>query len=287
MRILIGAPVRRKPRILAEFLAGLDGLDRCGHDVDFVFCDDNDDPAASAMLRSWDPSAGRAEIHVAQGLPEQRYDSANDWHHWNAALAGRVAVLRNHLIEVALQRGYDALIQVDSDLVLAPDTIHWLAGAGKDICIEVFWTEFFRTDTGERSHETVPNCWLWGECGLFPKAPGEETLTQREARRRMHKWFAMMRQPGVYEIGGGGACTWMSRRTMEAGVDYRPVHNLGWWGEDRFFQVRAAVAGIPMFADTHCPPLHLYRDSMLRQLGPWRARTARRMAEEVVTHAAD
>lgn len=281
--ILVASPVRRKPRILAEFLRGLEHLDPCGERVDFLFVDDHDETEAesSALLRGWRPPFGRYDVGVPQGMPRQRYDSADDWHRWDAALASRVAVLRNHLLGHALQAGYDHILLVDSDLVLASDTLRWLLESGRDIISEVFWTEFFRAE-GQPTGRHAPNCWLWGECGLFPVKPEDDpNMDRREALRRQEAWFRELRTPGVYEVGGLGACTLISRKVLEAGVDYRPIHNLGWWGEDRFFCVRAAVAGFRLWVDTNCPPLHLYRTSMLPQVGPWRARTARRLAGEV------
>ena len=57
-----------------------------------------------------------------------------------------------------------------------------------------------------------------------------------------------------------GACTLVTRKVFEAGVDYTQIPNIrkALRGEDRHFCVRAACAGFEMWVDTHCPATHLY-----------------------------
>jgi len=267
MRVLIASPVRQRPRILAAFLDALGHLDPDGHEVRFCFIDDNDDPEASRLLRAWAAEGDRGDVVVPVGLPTQTYSRDEKTHYWDPGLARRLALMRNHLLS-RTRDGYDAILLLDSDLVLQPTTLHWLADAGQDIVSEVFWTEF-APDTPK-----APNVWLWGDYGNYRVFPHEQVSPQ-EAERRMHAWWRELKTPGVHKVGGLGACTWISRRVIESGVSYDPIYNLGWWGEDRFFCIRAAVAGFELFADTHAPPLHLYRESDLRRLGPWRANTAR------------
>ena len=273
VRVLIASPVRRKPAILAEFLRGLGALDlsdAAGTRVsaDFAFVDDNDDPASAAMLRSWEPPCGSLRVIVPQGIPEQTYDAGNDYHRWGPELCRRVAAWRNHLAELARVDGYDAMLMVDSDLVLHPRTLTMMAGVGCDVLYEVFFTRFF-----DSSPWRCPNVWLWGECGQYRVYPTEpKSPTPAEVHRRSLEWFAELRQPGLHRVGGGGACTWISGKAMAAGLDWRPVTNLGWWGEDRWFQVRAEVLGFEQWADSSCPPIHLYRESDLRALPLLRAR---------------
>ncbi|MFD1910349.1 glycosyltransferase [Paenibacillus rhizoplanae] len=72
-----------------------------------------------------------------------------------------------------------------------------------------------------------------------------------------------MQQPGIYEVGGLGACTLISSSALSSGISYDRVRNISYWGEDRHFCIRSASLGLPLFVDTHFPALHLYRDSDL------------------------
>jgi len=48
-------------------------------------------------------------------------------------------------------------------------------------------------------------------------------------------------------------------------VCYDDIYNLGFDGEDRFFCVRAACAGLSIWIDTHYPAVHLYRDELYQK----------------------
>lgn len=93
-----------------------------------------------------------------------------------------------------------------------------------------------------------------------------EKLTHEEINHRFHAFLAKLQQPGIYEVGGLGACTLISRRAIESGVSYDVIRNISYWGEDRHFCIRAAALGIPLYVDTHYPALHLYRDSDLSKV---------------------
>jgi len=82
---------------------------------------------------------------------------------------------------------------------------------------------------------------------------------------RAFAWLERLRRPGLYPVGGLGACTLISRRAIEAGVRYQRIPNLTYWGEDRHFCIRAQALGFDLWADTHCPPRHLYRRSGVEQ----------------------
>ena len=156
------------------------------------------------------------------------YGKTADEHLWTAENLIKMHGLRNRTIRVALSGGYDYLFSVDTDLVLHPDTLVTLMATGKDIVSELFYT----------------NGWAnaWREGQYTPPEPEWKT-------------------PGLYRVGMTGACMLVRRNVLEAGVDYSPVSNLGMWGEDRHFCIRAAVHGFGLWTDTHCPPEHLYTEA--------------------------
>lgn len=85
----------------------------------------------------------------------------------------------------------------------------------------------------------------------------------------------MLKIPGVYKVGGLGACTLISRHALEKGVSFREIYNLGLIGEDRHFCIRAAALGLELFADTRYPPFHIYRESELAALAEYKSRLTR------------
>jgi hypothetical protein len=73
----------------------------------------------------------------------------------------------------------------------------------------------------------------------------------------------MLKKPGVYEVGGLGACTLIELEPLAKGVNFDPIKNLTIPGEDRFFCIRAAILGYDLFVDTHYPAYHIYREKDL------------------------
>ena len=53
---------------------------------------------------------------------------------------------------------------------------------------------------------------------------------------------------------------------IEAGVDYSPIPNLrkAVFGEDRYFCIRAVCHGFEIWIDSHCYPVHLYKEQDYR-----------------------
>lgn len=150
-------------------------------------------------------------------------------HLWTGDLICNMATYRNLTIRKALEGGYDFLLSVDTDLVLEPHTLEYLLKAGHDICAGLFWTNG------------------WSNAWMYDQADGYDP-----------EWI----KPGTYRVGGTGALILISRKVMEAGVDYSPIPNLrkAVFGEDRYFCIRAVCNGFEIWADSHCLPVHLYKE---------------------------
>lgn len=141
----------------------------------------------------------------------------------------------------------------DSDLIIHPNLINHLISLEKQVVSEIFWTKW----TVDKQLE--PNVWLFDEYDLVPKELGEE-LDKKQKQIRRQKFLNMLKSPGVYEVGGLGACTLISKEALLQNLNFAPIKNLTIWGEDRFFCIRAAVLGIELFVDTHYPAYHIYRE---------------------------
>ncbi len=255
IRVLIGSPVRQKPAILREFLSSLLELVTDGMDVDFTFIDDNDMEESSQLLHRFRPSRGAVTILPAARV-SQEYKRNDITHYWREDLIWRVAAHKENMIDLAKQNAYDYLFLVDSDVVLHPWTLLRLLETGKDIISEIFWTRW------QPGSPELPQVWLTDQYTLFARHRGE-TLTSEEIERRTQAFLAQLRQPGVYRVGGLGACTLISRRAITAGVSFKELYNVSFWGEDRHFCIRAVALGFDLFVDTTYPAYHVYRDADL------------------------
>jgi len=87
------------------------------------------------------------------------------------------------------------------------------------------------------------------------------TLPENERNIQTMEFLTRLRRPGVYEVGGLGASTLISLSALKKGLNFSPIRNISFWGEDRWFCIRAIVLGFSLFIDTHFPATHLYRDS--------------------------
>lgn len=253
-RILIGAPVRQKPLILACFLQSLRTLRREGLEVDYFFIDDNEEQSASQLLATF--ATENPRVFVERVEPAGEYVCDGVTHRWSRDLVWRVAAHKNRLIAAALEQGYDRLFLVDSDLVLHPATLLQLCAAGKEIVAEIFWTEW-QPGCGK-----LPQVWGCDHYTLYEILPGERVAPE-EALLRQQRWLERLAEPGLYRVGGLGACTLIARGVLEKGIDFSPLYNLSFWGEDRHFCLRAVAHGCELFVDTCCPAFHFYRETDL------------------------
>ncbi|MBD2847633.1 glycosyltransferase family 2 protein [Paenibacillus sp. IB182496] len=264
LRILVGSPVCQKPQILARFLTGLARLRQQRVALDFYLIDDNEDPASSEQLQAFARAQERASILPA--ARQDRYVRDEHTHYWNERLVWKVAAFKDAIIARARELDYDHLLLIDSDLLLHPDAVERLADTGKAIISELFWTRW------QPDAQPQPQVWLQDEYTQWEQQRGE-TLTAEEQGARYAEFIARLNQPGVYPVGGLGACTLISRGALQAGVSFRMIPNLSFWGEDRHFCIRAAALGLELYVDTRAPAYHIYRDSDLEGADDYLQRT--------------
>lgn len=253
-RILVGSPVYQKPEILDAFLRSLKKLNRNTISIDYMFVDDNIDENSSKLLAAFERE--ESKVIILNGKNQGEYLCDDESHHWDDDLMLKVANYKNSIIHYTIENNYDYLFFVDSDLVLHPNLIEHLKTANKDVVSEIFWSQWHN----DRPYE--PNVWLFDEYDLVPKRLGEK-LSENEMDLRQTEFLSQLRIPGLYEVGGLGACTLISAAALIEGVSFKPIKNLTIHGEDRFFCIRAAVLGIDLFVDTYYPAYHIYREQYL------------------------
>jgi len=253
-RVLVGSPVYQKTKILDAFLKSLKNLNRKTISIDYMFVDDNIDENSSKLLAEFERE-GSTVINI-WGNDQGVYICDDETHHWNDDFMLKVGNYKNDIIKYAIENKYDYLFFVDSDLVVHPDLIEHLKAANKDIVSEIFWTQW------HNDRPLEPNVWLFDEYDLVPKRFGE-ILSEEDKDIRRTRFLNQIRIPGLYEVGGLGACTLISRAVLIKGVSFKPIKNLTIHGEDRFFCIRAAVLGIDLFVDTYYSAYHIYREKDL------------------------
>ncbi len=253
-RILLASPVRQKEHVLIHFLESLKLLDSTEIDLDFAFVDDHNE---HDLLNKF--SIEMPNVRLFPGSPEDAYVCDETTHYWRESLIWKIASYKDLFIKVALEEGYDYLFLVDSDLYVQHQTLKHLIDLQKDIVSEVFWTRW------QPNTIPLPQVWVSGHYQMY-SAPRGETLNPEEVNKRTIEFLRMLSVPGTYKVGMLGACTLISKKALSLGVSFSQIYNLDLWGEDRHFCIRAAALNLELYADTHYPPYHIYRESELEGL---------------------
>ena len=227
MKILLGVPVHQDPDIFREYLESLDRLEiPKGFVMDRCFYLHNC-PELSSMLKDTDIVLFNDRKTV--------YDTSGKTHNWTEENLTEVARMKNEMIQLCLDGGYDYYFLVDSDIILHPKTLKRLVERGKPIISEIYWTEWV-----EGTGKYGPNCW---ELDLI--------TTENEEKYRV---------PALHPVGGTGALILIKREVLEKNVNYTPIYNVSFSiYEDRAFSIRAACAGYQLYTDSTLPARHLYR----------------------------
>lgn len=255
VRVLIGSPVHQDSEVLSEFLLSLCDLDKTGLEVDYCFVDDNKDDASKELLRNFKNTFKNTTIFDFN-IDRSRYYCDDYTHRWDDDLVARVTKFKNKIIDHAKANNYDYLFFIDSDIVLHPKTLKQLISSNKDIISNIFWTKW------NPQVEELPQVWLKDSYTLY-EANMAVPMTQGEITERTQAFLNMLRKPGVYRVGGLGACTLLSRKSLVSGCNFNKLYNLSFWGEDRYFCIRAVALGFELFVDTHYPAYHIYRKTDL------------------------
>lgn len=258
IKIMIASPVHQKPAILKEFLQSLLELNTTNLELGFNFIDDNENIESSNLLTEFKNKTKNVFIENFN----LSSDFSNEYlcdeftHHWSNNLVDKLILFKNKLIKNFLNTDYDYLFFIDSDIVLHPSTLENLVNQNKNILSNIFWTKW--NPNGQK----LPQVWLKNSYTLYD-ADDSVQLSTTEAEEKTNEFINMLKKPGVYRVGGLGACTLISRKALAAGVNFSKIYNISFWGEDRYFCLRASVLGFELFVDTHYPAYHIYRDTDL------------------------
>lgn len=266
-RILVGSPVRQKPRILEQFLLGLEEVDKTGFSLSYYFVDDNVEEESSRLL---DQFSRKQDALIKKGSELTDLDSFSKYvggeftHLWDPATIRKVAYFKDSIIEYAVENHFDYLFFVDSDIVLDKRTIRQLESRNVDIISNVFWTQW------QPNWELEPQCFWMPALNVQSTKPFAPPISREESRQIQRDFFAKMRIPGMYKVDGLGACTLISYDALAKGVRFKEIPNLALLGEDRHFCIRAGALGYSLYFDTTYPVYHIFRTEYLDRVAEFK-----------------
>lgn len=261
-KVLIGSPIRQTYNILVNFISSLSNIMEEGINIEYFFIDDNDDINSSTLLKNFAVES-KNKVIIEAGEKIDTYVRTEDTHYWKESLIWKIAQYKNRIIEYAKENCYDYLFLIDSDIMLHPKTLSSLINSNKDIICEVFWTRW------QKNADELPQVWMCDEYSFITKERNE-ILTEEESNKRYTDFIEKLKKPGIYEVGGLGACTLISKKALNKGVNFNKIYNLSFWGEDRHFCIRAAALGFKLYVDTTYPAYHIYRREDLKGVEQFR-----------------
>lgn len=254
--ILVASLLRNRGWVLDQFLAGLDSIDYPKDKLSFYFIVNDSYDDTHEKLKTW--ASTKDKVYKLIEIETINFGNASDTEHsWEDQKLANMSYMRNRAMASLHKFSSEALFMIDSDIILRhPRIVKHLVGLERPIVSEVFWAIW-----GHKDAQPLPNVWIRG---------GYEINGE---------FLAMLKRPGMYPVGGLGACTLIWKEIVEKGVSYTRVPNLpsNMRGEDRDFCVRATCAGYKLWADTHCTPDHVEKPANYQEPAEI---TAKRVADE-------
>ena len=258
-KILIASPIKQKSNILKEFLTSLEEVNKEGLDVHYYFVDDNTELDSSKSLKEFKNRNKNVTLKTSKDFninTNQNYICDDNTHQWKTSLIERIIIYKNDMIAKAKEEKFDYLFFIDSDIVLHKETIKHLISRKVDIVSNVFWTIW------KTGGSLSPQVWLQDENANFIR-DWDISYNEEEKSQKSRNFINMLKVPGIYKVGGLGACTLISNKAINAGISFSLIDNLSFWGEDRHFCIRARALGLDLYVDTVYPAYHIYRESYL------------------------
>lgn len=229
---MIAAPIHQKEKIFKEYLNSIDNLIIPNNVTILKFFIFHNCLELIPLVED------KENVMFGTYETPQKYQTNEITHVWSNEAVVQVIKMKNAIIDTFLKSDFDYIFFIDSDLILDPLTLKVLLENDKDIIAEIFWTQW------QPEHDLMPNAWDFNNYEF-------------RSLNRLKEW----KKPGVYEVGMTGACTLIKRKVFESGVNFSPLYNINYWGEDRHFCIRAAAHNFDIWIDTHYPAIHLYRES--------------------------
>lgn len=247
--ILIGSIIYQKTKILKDFLLSLKEIDKSDLNIEYCFIDDNSDEDSSKLLSEFRKEEKNVTIFKGRDMNLSKYYCDN-------VCINKVTNFKNSIINYCVEKEYDYLFFIDSDIVLHEKTLKKLIEDDKDIVSNIFWTKW------SSSNEVLPQVWFKDNYTLYD-SKSNEAVSGEQINEKIKKFLSELKKPGVYKVGGLGECTLIKRAPLIKGVNFSPLYNISYSGEDRHFCIRAVAYGFELYVDTNYPAYHIYKDTDL------------------------
>lgn len=275
---MVASVLRKPPEVLSAFFHCLQWQQfrQPGADLRYSFIANfaDADPFRDAAMKVVTDAFGTASNwHCAVvPAPAGDYGDTDKTRMWSQSSFGRMAELKNRLLQEALTAGVDFIFLIDADVLIDPWTVQALLDSEAPIVSAVYWTNWHRATPGSTEFvHAGPQVWL-----RHPYFLDDERYTEAEFRD------ALIRRSRI-QVRGLGACTLINVAALKAGVHFGHVDALPPGpmseGEDRHFCARAQRAHVGMYADAWPDVYHAYHPAEYGDIPAMVARLGRKPLE--------
>ncbi len=250
-RILIVSFIEQEPKILNEFLSFLNHLEKKSLTLDYLFFDNNIIEESRELLKSFSAKQKNSSIISSDKL---KYCN-NICTLWNANLIFNASEFKDLTIQKALEKNYDYLFLIDSDIMLHPKTLIKLIESKKDLISNIFYNK------NTYDFKFLSQICFFSDIYSIYTNENLQTLTKNELEKKANELLNILNKPDIYKAGTIGCCSLISKNALKTKVSFKKKSNLPFLNEPSFFSLNASILGFSFFLDTHYPAFKLSKDS--------------------------
>lgn len=263
-RVVVIVPIRNRAWAVPKLVENLRRLDYPDDRLRIRFVVNNSTDDTEALLLAWERNGAWGQVEVVRlNLPDPTPPGEHQW--WGPVddpegPLRRMGKLRNTMLAELRGSDAEAMLALDSDVLLHPQTIRHLAATGADIVSPVFWASWglhmgplFGGIRVVHEREDIARLLCAAQEGKRPQ------VWERGVSASSERWLMdLVFRRGLHRVGGLGAVTWIRKQVALAGVTYDDVPNLpeDYCGEDRHFCVRAVCHGFDLWASSYLETHH-------------------------------
>lgn len=232
-KVLLASTIDQDSKNTRLFIKSLKNINCQDISIDYLFID-NSNNLSNYINKLFNSSVVYKNVY--KSIAKDTYSSSEQ------AIWQR-AYCKNKMIEKALADNYDYLLIVDSNVMLSYETIEQLIKDKKDIISPIVW---------DSQDQNYPQVWLHDQEKKYA-ITGSAALDENEITKRKNGFTEELKKPGTYQVGGLAGCILISRKALQAGVNFNEIKNITFLPEECHFSIRAQVLGFSLFVDTNFP----------------------------------
>jgi len=249
-QVLIGTHITNDALSLKYFLKSLQSLKKDNFCPSYYFICDDLKKDSNQLIKSFiSDHPGKCFLIPSKDiLITKRDDTPYDW-----PLIDMIARIKNYLIKITVDKDFDYLFLVDSNIAFPSQVIDHLLSKRSDLIGNIVWS------TSRTEIQNSPHAWICDD-GIRHDLAIKKNF--HETRQEIEKFINRLKSSGVYEVGGIGEMVLISKKALKEGLNFSLIKNLSFWKAETHFSLRASALNIPILVDTTYPSYQITNQNL-------------------------